>query len=217
MRCERAQEWIVEALEDTLAPRRRRALDTHLAACPSCRQEIETTERLFGALDALPIEAEVPVRLEQATLRAVRIAAAEEAERQAERAPGFRWFRVMVPAFAAAATVAVALVATQRSATSPAPASVATSKPAPPQVAKAAPRKPESEPRVAAAKPAPRERTQLAAVPVDLPVELSERPDLLFALPMLHNLDKVEHFEKIQTTVVDDDMGTPSGDTDSNG
>ena len=53
MRCERAQEWMVEALEETLAPRRRRALDDHLAACPSCRQEIATTERLFGVLDAL--------------------------------------------------------------------------------------------------------------------------------------------------------------------
>ena len=208
---------MVEALENTLAPRRHRALDDHMAACPSCRQESETTERLFGALDALPMEAEVPARLEQATLRAVRIAAAEEAERRAERAPGFRWFRVMVPAFAAAATVAVALVATQRSVPAPTSSTATTSKPAAPQVAKAAPSKPRSEPRVvAAAKPAPRERTQVAAAPVDLSAELSERPDLLFALPMLHNLDKVEHFEKIQTTVIDDDTG-PSGDSDSNG
>lgn len=212
---------MVEALEDTLAPRRRRALDDHLAACPGCRLEIETTKRLFGVLDALPIEADVPARLEQATLRAVRIAAAEEEERKAERAPGFRWFRMMVPAFAAAATVAVALVATQRSTTpSPAVSGSTIAKPAPAQVAKAAPRnKPESEPRVvAAAKPAPRETwPQLAAVPVDLPVELSERPDLLFALPMLHNLDKLEHFETIQTTVLDDGTGQPSGDADSNG
>ena len=213
---------MVEALEETLAPRRRRVLDLHLAACPSCRQEIATTERLFGFLDALPIEADVPARLEQATLRAVRIAAAEEAERQAEGAPGFRWFRMMVPAFAAAATVAIALVASQRSTQTASPlASGSTmTKPAPARVAKAAPRsKPESEPRgVAAAKPAPREaRPQLAAVSVDLPVELSERPDLLFALPMLHNLDKLEHFEKIQTTVLDDGTSQPSGDADSNG
>ena len=213
---------MVEALEETLAPRRRRALDDHLAACPSCRQEIETTKRLFGFLDALPIEADVPARLEQATLRAVRIAAAEETERKAEGAPGFRWFRVMVPAFAAAATVAVALVATQRSTPTPSPASSGPTmaKPTRAQVAKAAPRsKPESEPRVvAAAKPTPREaRPQLAAVPVDLPVELSERSDLLFALPMLHNLDKLEHFEKIQTTVLDDGTSQPSGEADSNG
>jgi hypothetical protein len=211
---------MVEALEETLAPRRRRALDDHLAACPSCRQEIATTERLFGVLDALPMEADVPARLEQATLRAVRIAAAEEAEHQAERAPGFRWFRVMMPAFAAAAAVAVAVVATQRSTPPPGTAASATAKPAPAQVAKAVPRsKSESESRVvAAARPAPREaRPQLAAVPVDLPVELSERPDLLFALPMLHNLDKLEHFEKIETTVLDDDMGQPPGDADSNG
>jgi hypothetical protein len=215
---------MVEALEETLAPRRRRALDDHLAACASCQKEIETTERLFGALAVLPMEADVPARLEQSTLRAVRLASAEEAERKAEGTSGFRWFRVMVPAFAAAATVAVAFVATQRSTPVPSPvvAGPGAAAPGPAQVAKAASRNtPEAAPRVvAAAKPAPREgRPQIAvaAVPVELPVELSQRPDLLFALPILHNLDKLEHFEKIQTTVLDDDIGQPPGDTDSNG
>lgn len=224
MRCERAQQWLVEAIEESLAPRRRRTLDDHLATCGSCRKEIETTERLFGALDLLPMEAEVPARLEQSTLRAVRVAAAEEDERKAERASGFRlwgfrWFRVMVPAFAAAATVVIAFVATQR--WTPEPSRVASglavAAPAREQVAKAA----HATPRVvAAAKPTPHDaRPQIAAaaIPVDLPTELSQRPELLFALPILHNMDKLEHFEKIQTTVIDDDIGKPAGDTDSNG
>ena len=225
MRCERAQQWMVEALEATLSPRRRRALDDHLVRCASCRAELAATERLFGALDALPMEAPVPVRLEQATLRSVRLLAAEEEERRVARAQRFPWFRLAVPALAAAATVAVALVATLTSGPEPqrtgsGPAATA-AKPGPARVAKAAPRSTlEPSARViAAAKPSPHEaRPEVAsAAPSGLPVELTQAPDLLFALPMLHNLDKLEHFEKIQTTVLDDDIGQPPGDADSNG
>ena len=107
MRCHRARKWMTAAVDGELSPRRRRALDGHLAACAACRRELAVTERMLAALEGLPMEAAVSARLEQATLRRVRLAAADEAE----RAPASRWARWLpLPAFALA-TAAVLVLA----------------------------------------------------------------------------------------------------------
>src|SRR5947207_3085019 len=107
MRCQRARKWMTAAVDGELSPRRRRALDGHLAACAACRRELAVTERMLTALEGLPMEAAVSARLEQATLRRVRLAAADEAE----RAPASRWTRWLpLPAFALA-TAAVLVLA----------------------------------------------------------------------------------------------------------
>src|SRR5881296_3618134 len=97
MRCGRAQRLLTAAVDRELDPRRRRALDRHLAA----------TERMLHALEALPMEAMVSNRLEQVTLRRVRNLAAEDAERSEAR--GWRAW-LSVPVFALA-SVAVAVLA----------------------------------------------------------------------------------------------------------
>src|SRR3989442_13688882 len=90
MRCQRARKWMTAAVDGELSPRRRRALDGHLAACAACRRELAVTERMLTALEGLPMEAAGSARLEQATLRRVRLAAADEAERAPARR-GARW------------------------------------------------------------------------------------------------------------------------------
>jgi hypothetical protein len=40
-------------------------------------------------------------------------------------------------------------------------------------------------------------------VPSEPPPELAARPDLFVNLPLLRNLDKVQHYEAIQTIAVD--------------
>src|SRR5262245_10078965 len=98
MRCGRAQRWMSDAAGGETAPRRQ-ALDRHLEGCTSCRGEMATTERLFGALDRFGGDARVSLALEQATLRRVRAVAAEEAETRSRRRS---WFRIGAPAFALA-------------------------------------------------------------------------------------------------------------------
>src|SRR5262249_35788439 len=118
MRCDRAQQLLAAAVDGELSLRRRRALDEHLAGCATCRSELATTERLLAAVGGLPGEGPVPPRLEQATLRAVRLAAAAEQERAARS-----WWTVLrLPALAVAtAALVVAVVSFQRGGTPSAP------------------------------------------------------------------------------------------------
>jgi hypothetical protein len=44
-------------------------------------------------------------------------------------------------------------------------------------------------------------------VPSDPPPELTARPDLFVDLPILRNLERLEHFESIQTTTVEGQGG----------
>src|SRR5213594_1748584 len=57
MRCQRARKWMTAAVDGELSPRRRRALDGHLAACAACRRELAVTERMLTALEGLPMPA----------------------------------------------------------------------------------------------------------------------------------------------------------------
>ncbi|HJQ75371.1 MAG TPA: zf-HC2 domain-containing protein, partial [Gaiellaceae bacterium] len=85
MRCGPAQTLMAAAVDGELSPHQRRQLDEHLAGCAACRAEHAATARVLGAVDLLATDAEVPVALEQATLRRVRTLAAEEAERRETR------------------------------------------------------------------------------------------------------------------------------------
>jgi len=188
MRCGRAQKLLTAAVDGELTPGRRAALDRHLAGCGACRAERAATQTVLDALDALPMVAAVSGALEQATLRRVRVLAAEEAERAATS--GWRtWLPLPAIAFAVTAVLVLAIAIT-RTADDRIPTSGA---PAPTRVARA-------HPAPARANPTPSEP----------PPALAAAPQLFVDLPMLRNLDKVKHFEAIQTTTLDDE--TPSGE-----
>jgi anti-sigma factor RsiW len=211
MRCGRAERSLAAAADGELSARQQRALDRHLAGCPTCRGELVTTGAVLRALSALPMEAEVPARLEQATLRRVRLAAAEETE----RGPGGWWSVWRLPAFGAAVVAVVAVsVALLPSAEGPSrPASA----PGRTQVARSA-----SQPREAPARQVASDKTPRAPivreVPKEPPPALAEAPDLFIELPILRNLEKLEHFEAIRTTTIDDAPETPGeGQERSNG
>jgi hypothetical protein len=46
--------------------------------------------------------------------------------------------------------------------------------------------------------------------PSEPPPELAAAPDLFMDMPLLKNIEKVEHFESIRTTTLDGDGGEPS-------
>ncbi len=182
MRCNRARQVMNQALDGELRPRRRRALDRHLVACPACRVEMATTERLFEALDLLDDEAEVPASLAHDTLRTVRLDAAEAA---AARGRSWGWGAVLTPALGAAAAVVLMLSGVARQDESP-------------QRALTAPARPQT--RIAG-----RARRSTAPPPDAPPPALAAAPELFIQLPVLRNLEKLEHYDAIRTTTVDGD------------
>ena len=201
MRCTGAQRWMAAAVDGELSPRRRRLLDQHLAGCATCARGMAATERLLTALSALPLEAAVPARLEQATMRRVRGEASSDGERRNVWATlRARWFAWAVPAFAAAAVLAIALTSTLKS-SPPAPGAAVhdeaahSAKKATPHIVASAPRE---------AEPGPGH-------------DLAQAPDLFVDLPILRNLEKLQHFETIRTTTLDDDVGVPGQEPQSNG
>jgi anti-sigma factor RsiW len=203
MRCRTAETWIVAARDGELTERQRRALDRHLAACGACRAEQVSLEGVLSALDALEPAAEVPARLEADVFRQVR-GLAEGAAAPAWTLPP--WLRRGLPAIAATAVVALAVVGVRSSeVTVPAVHTkvavaerprVAT--PPAPAVAKAEPEAP-----VVA-------RRAKSRAPVDPPAELASRPDLFMDLPMLRELDKMQHFDTIATMEDGDGGEAPS-------
>src|SRR2546427_12717036 len=112
MRCRRAQRWMVAAVDGELAPRRRRMLEDHVGSCPVCRRDLAGTGEVLERVAGLATQCEVPSRLEQATLRRVRLLAAADEERSAAR--GW-WAGLRAPA-PALATAAVAIGAGGRAA-----------------------------------------------------------------------------------------------------
>jgi anti-sigma factor RsiW len=200
MRCARAQQLMTTAVDAELGDRRRRGLERHLAGCAPCAQEMTTTRALLDAVSGLGSERPVSVALEQATLRRVRLLAAEEDE-----APRIRWWRLPLPAVALAGAAVLVLAVGLWRMTTDAP-SVAT--PAHHEQASA---------RVAAA-PAPdavRTVARHGAPPSEPPPELAAAPDLFMDMPILKNIERLDHFEAIRTTTLDDAPG-PDGEA-SNG
>jgi hypothetical protein len=176
------------ALDDELSGRRRRALDRHLARCAACREEMAVSGRLADALAQLPMAAEVPAAVEQATLRRVRMLAADEGE----RAP---WLRVFVPALATASIVVLAVLGTVRL-----PSGRPPTRPGTAQTAARRPEKP-----VAVAEAGQPARPARRGRPPGPPPALAAAPELFVDLPLLHNMEKLEHFDAIRTTTLDDD------------
>ena len=185
MRCGRAQKLIVAAVDGEIPPERRRDLDEHVATCTECRGELHATQALFGALGGLSQEAEVPALVESATLRRMRLAAAEERERQERR---WGWFSA--PVLAAAGVVVLALVINLRPRGEQ--GSLRPSTPAASgarQLARAS----DPVPAPAAAQP----ETAVAVAPSEPPPDLAAAPELFMNLPIIRNMEKLEHFEAI--------------------
>jgi len=204
---------MIARTDDELSPRHRGALEEHLAECSACRDELAATERVLAAVADLPMEAEVPAPLEQETLRRVRIAAAEEAEQLAARR---WWWRLRVPAVAITALAALLLVIVghdevDKKAPAPAPTAVAARAPEPTPT-----RERRDTPRAAVTEAQPptavAQAPETPPAPAELPTALTERPDLFVELPILRNMEKLEHFEQIETTTVD---GQPRSDVDA--
>jgi hypothetical protein len=194
MRCRTARTWIVADRDGELAARRGRALERHLVRCGACRAEQVAIEDVLGLLDGLSQEAEVPARLEQRVLRQVRLLADEETTRS-------RWWpsmtmRALAPALAGAAVVLLTVVGLHRD-------ERAVSVPdAAPERRIAA--RPEPAPNPVAVAKQPRRR-----VPDQPPAELASRPDLFVDLPLLAELEKIEHFDSIAG--MDADPTAPEG------
>ncbi len=206
MRCRRAQEQMTAAADRALGPRRRAALDRHVARCAACAREVTATRRLLDTVAGLMTEAEVPVALEQATLRRVRLAAAEEDE--TVRQP--RWWSFPVPALAFGSAAALALAIGLVWWSGPeAPAGGARSGL---RVATASPSR-RGEQRTPGGSREVRlaNRAGRSAPPQEPPPELAAAPDLFVDLPLLKNMEKLEHFEAIRTTTVDEVPAVPGG------
>jgi hypothetical protein len=156
-------------------------------------------EGVLGALDGLAMAADVPARLEADVLRQVRGLAAES-----ERSVMGPWWRRVAPALGATAVVALALIGV-RGVETPAPAPA-------PQVRVEAPAPP-----VAARETTAVARRPKVKAPVEPPAELASRPDLFVDLPLLREMEKIQHFDAIAG--MDDGDAAPAGEegTPSNG
>lgn len=187
MNCRTARMTMVAARDGELAARQRRALDRHLDGCATCGADRVALEGVLGALETLPLETEVPARLEQQVMRRVRAVADEE--------PAWNprsWTRFVTPAVAATAVVTLAVVGLRPSTEAPVQASKA--------VAVAAPQ------RVAEAPTTVARRTKTRA-PSEPPAALASRPDLFMDLPMLREFDKIRHYDAIAGMDDDTDPG----------
>jgi hypothetical protein len=179
-------------------PRSQR-LAKHMEGCAGCRREWEAYTALDRVLGSLPLEASLPPRLEQVTLRNARLT-------EAEAATSRRWLGVAVPALAATAVVVVAArLSFQDTEPVPAPVQAAPSRTlaAPPARVPDRATKRAPAPAPSAVPASPQDRRVARRVPSEPPPELAARPDLFVNLPLLRNLDKVQHYEAIQTLAVD--------------
>jgi hypothetical protein len=206
MRCLTARRWITRDLAGELTPRRVERLAQHLERCAGCRRERVAYATLDRALGGLPVAAALPPRLEQDTLRRVRLAAADDV-------PGARrlgrWLGLAVPPLAATAALLLAVRGAgppaepgHESAAPGAQARRASSPTAAPPVRVARPAAPSAA--------APRHRRTEPVVPSEPPPDLAARPDLFVNLPILRNLERLEHYDAI-TTLDDPNGGQSSG------
>jgi len=182
--CNTVRKWMPAALDGELDARQQARLDAHVATCPSCGTEMEQTARLLSMVSALGAERELPARVEYATLRAVRQLPADEG------LPWWRaWFGWPMPALAALGAVTVVAIRVLQT---------------PPVVYERALGTDRPSATVASARP--RERVRLAAHRPTQPLPaLEQAPDVFAELEMLRNLEKMRHFDAIQTTTLDDE------------
>ena len=213
MRCRRAQRWMTVA--DALVPRRRRALERHLADCASCRADGVVGMKLDAALAALPTHAPVPASLEYATLRTVRQLAAAEEERPSR---GLSWWLgIAVPGLAAATAVVLAVGLSR----GPVPDQ-------PPAADRVAHDDHAAAPRVVARRDADAHPAPKAAPAVEVahggarrpsiddpPAELIAAPERFIDMPVLRDFDKLRHYDAISG--IDDDQSDPGQVPQSDG
>lgn len=110
MQCDRAQEFFSDYLEKMLDRPMTVALESHLAGCADCREEIETLQHVFMKLETLP-EVEVPVDGAWQVLARLRSERAEQWEAERKRMPSFLgWLRSLHPARVAMASGLATLV-----------------------------------------------------------------------------------------------------------
>jgi len=193
MRCQTARRWITTDLARELPAGRVRRLSRHVERCEGCRRERTAYTALDRLLGALPLEASPSARLEQDTLRRVRLEAAGD---DAPEGGPWAWLKVGAPALAGAAVLLLAV----RAVSPPAAPSAPTSRATPRATSGTSHVTP---PAPAGAQTASRRRSA-GNVPSEPPAELAARPDLFVNLPVLRNMEKLQHFEAIQTTTLDE-------------
>ncbi len=191
MRCRTAHTALIAARDGELGARRRRALDRHLVRCGACRAEQVAVDGMLAMLDRLPMDADVPTRLEHDVMRRVRALAADADARGTTMS---RWVRVLTPPLAAGAVVAGTILGVRGTIDRTPTVHPA----APVAVASRADRTAIARNDVTADGRRPKTR-----IPDEPPAELASRPDLFVDLPMLRDMDKLQHFDTIAT--MDDD------------
>src|SRR5262245_18843453 len=125
MRCQTARRWITTDLAGELPAGRVRRLSRHVERCEGCRRERTAYTALDRLLGELPLEASPSPRLEQDTLRRVRLAAAGD---DAAEGRSWAWLKVGAPALAGAAVLLLAVRAVSPPAVPDAPTSQAKSR-----------------------------------------------------------------------------------------
>lgn len=97
MQCDRAQEFFSDYLEHTLDRPMVVAIESHLAGCANCREEVEFLKNTFQALDSLP-EVEPPADGAWQVMMAIRQQRAAQYEAERQKAPTFlEWLRALNP------------------------------------------------------------------------------------------------------------------------
>jgi hypothetical protein len=97
MQCDRAQEFFSDYLEHTLDRPMTVAIESHLAGCVNCREEVEVLQSTFLALDSLP-EVEPPADGAWQVMMAIRQQRAAQYEAERRKAPSFlEWLRTLNP------------------------------------------------------------------------------------------------------------------------
>lgn len=97
MHCDRAEEFFSDYLERTLDRPMTVALEAHLAGCVPCRDEVETLQATFMALERVP-EVEPPADGAWDVMRRLRAVRAEQIEAERRKAPAFlEWLRSLNP------------------------------------------------------------------------------------------------------------------------
>lgn len=208
MRCRGARRKLLAALDGELDTAEREALEAHLSRCEPCRGVAGETTRLHRALAGMPQAADLPVDMEQATLRRVRGVLAEEAQARFGGGGG-RWWWVAAPL---AATLAGVVVWRSLPGGPPSSREVVVAEPPPPSVGRLAAREvPDRRTDPIRAHPgAGADRDEPLDAPAP-PPQVAEAIDLFLEMPLLENMEKLQNFDAIRTVELGEGTETEDG------